>query len=168
MALTAVVKASIKATLTRSLDLASGSSELSKFLSASLADGVGADQANLIFHDQRTLSASATEDLDLAGGGLVDIFGNAFAPARLKAMLVYAAAGNTNNVNVTRPGANGVPIYLAAGDGEPVHPGCWIEKIWKGATGIVVTAGTGDLITFTNSAGSTSVTYDVILIGANA
>jgi hypothetical protein len=36
------------------------------------------------------------------------------------------------------------------------------------STSVAVTAGTGDLLTVTNSAGSTSVTYDIIIIGASA
>jgi hypothetical protein len=42
--------------------------------------------------------------------------------------------------------------------------------VWvaPGATGIAVTAGTGDLITLTNSGGTTGVTYDVVIIGASA
>ena len=36
------------------------------------------------------------------------------------------------------------------------------------ATGIAVTASTGDLITVTNSSSGTAVTYDVVIIGASA
>jgi hypothetical protein len=36
------------------------------------------------------------------------------------------------------------------------------------ATGYPVTAATGDLVTLTNSAAGTSVTYDVIIIGSSA
>jgi len=36
------------------------------------------------------------------------------------------------------------------------------------ATGIAVTAATGDLLTITNSAGSTTVSYDIVIIGCSA
>jgi hypothetical protein len=132
-----------------------------------MTNGTGSGSANMIFSDTRTLSASGTEDLDLAGS-LTGAFGNTLTFARIKAVIVSAASGNTNNVNVTRPASNGVPLFLAAGDGIPVKPGgtfCWVAP---DATGVAVTASTGDLITFTNSAGTTSVTYDVVIIGANA
>lgn len=167
MALTSKLSVSVNATLTNVLDLATGSTPLDLTKTYRLPDGTGANQANRIFHDQRTLAASATEDLDLAGV-LTDPYGASITMARIKALIVSAATGNTNNVNVIRPASNGVPLFLAAGDGIPVRPGGVFAWIAPDATGIAVTAGTGDLITFTNSAGSTSVTYDVVIIGASA
>lgn len=149
------------------LDLATRVSSMIYSKSIELATGTGANQADLSWNDQRTLSASATEDLDLAAS-LVDAFGTTLTFARVKIFVVYAAAGNTNSVQVTRPASNGVPIFMAAGDGVALRPGAALVLVAPDATGFVVTAGTGDLITFTNSAGSTSVTYDVAIIGASA
>jgi hypothetical protein len=88
--------------------------------------------------------------------------------ARIKAILVKAASGNTNNVNVSRPASNGVPLFLAASDGIAVLPGGAFLWVAPNAAGVAVTAGTGDLLTFTNSAGTASVTYDVVIVGASA
>lgn len=167
MTLSAKFVTSLVATLTNPLDLSTPDDSLDYVKRITLANGTGANQGNMMWHDQRTLAASATEDLDLAGS-LTNAFGATQTFARIKAIIVYAATGNTNNVNVTRPAANGVPLFLAAGDGIPVRPGGLFMWISPDATGVAVTAGTGDLLTFTNSAGSTSVTYDVILIGASA
>ncbi|MFD3929690.1 hypothetical protein [Streptomyces sp. NPDC058614] len=132
----------------------------------SFADGAGVGAANLLFHDQRTLAASGTENLDFAGT-LADKFGQTLTFARIKAVLVVAAAANTNNVNFTQPAANGVPgMFLAAGDGVAVQPGGMFLWVAPSAAGAVVTAATGDLLTVTNSAAGTSVTYDVIILGA--
>lgn len=157
----------LAATLTNPADLSTPTDALIKSTVFNWTSGTGANQGDRRFHDQRTLSASATEDLDLAGS-LTDVFGNTITFARIKLVMVTAAAANTNNVNVTRPAANGVPLFLAAGDGIPIRPGG--GNIWwaPDSTGVAVTAGTGDLLTFTNSAGSTSVTYDVVIIGASA
>ena len=132
-----------------------------------LTSGVGANQADKMYAATRTLAASGTEDLDLAGV-LTDPVGATLTYARVKLIYVTAAAGNTNNVNVTRPAANGVPLFLAAGDGLAVKPGGMFAWAAPDATGVAVTAGTGDLLTFTNSAGSTSVTYSVVIVGASA
>jgi hypothetical protein len=167
MTLTARVETTITATETKTTDLSVATDVLTYNKRIELATGTGANQADLIFHDQRTLIASATEDLDLAGS-LTDQFGTTLTLARIKGIVVTAAAANTNNVNVIRPASNGVPIFLAAGDGMPVKPGGKFEWWAPDATGIAVTAGTGDLLTFTNSAGTTSVTYDVIIVGASA
>lgn len=167
MTLSTNLRLDLKSTLSTALDLVTSRAPLAYASTIDLASGVGANQADRIFADQRTLAASATEDLDLAGV-LSDPLGAALTFARIKAVLVKAAAGNTNNVNVTRPAANGVPLFLAAGDGRPVMPGGLDLWVAPGATGVPVTAGTGDLLTFTNSGAGSSVTYDVVIIGASA
>lgn len=154
-------------TETDALDLVSVTAPLSLTQRITLTDGSGLNQANMVFSDRRSLNASATEDLDLAGS-LVGNFGDTLTFARIKGLIVVASSANTNNVQVTRPAANGVPLFLAAGDGIPVLPGGAFAWFSPNAAGVAVTAGTGDLITFTNSAGSTSVTYDVVIIGASA
>ena len=148
------------------LDQANGASyPINWGLIANLLSGTGAGQIDRVYDSKgRSLAASGTENLDLAGLQVSDPLNTTISFARIHLLAVKAASTNTNSVNVTRPASNGVPIYLAAGDGEPVTPGDWILKVW-GGSGIVVTAGTGDLITFTNSAGGTSVSYDVLILG---
>lgn len=166
--LNTIVTAQISGTYKNLLDLGTPTDSFLKKIAIELGNGTGSNSADLMFHDQRTLGASATEDLDLAGGLTNPLTGASMTFVELRAVLVYAATGNTNNVNVTRPASNGVPLFLAAGDGVPLGPGGLL--IWGGpADGkVTVTAGTGDLLTFTNSAGSTSVTYDVVILGTSA
>lgn len=166
MALSATIKASIDGQHTSVLDLGAASFPLRLAQSLTLTDGTGASQIDRVFSDTRTLSASATEDLDLSGS-LTNAYGTVTF-ARVKAVFVVADSANTNNVNVTRPASNGFPLFLAAGDGLPVRPNGIFMWACSDATGVAVTAGTGDLITFTNSAGSTSVTYSVVILGASA
>ena len=168
MALSLSIKAGIRGNHTKALDLGTADFPVDVQALLTLTDGTGANQADRIFHDQRTLTASATEDLDLAGS-LTDAYGTTITMAKVKAILVKAAAANTNNVNVTRPASNGVPLYLAASDGVGIPPGGCLLLAAPGAAGLAtVTGGTGDLLTFTNSAGGTSVTYDVVIIGTSA
>jgi hypothetical protein len=155
------------AELTGSLDLATPKQDLDNTTRYKWATGTGADHADKMYTDENTLSASDTANVDLAGS-LADGFGGTITFARIKMVVVKAAAGNTNDVQVTRPGSLGAPLFLAAGDGIPVKPGGLFAWVAPGATGVAVTAGSADLLTFTNSAGSTSVTYDLIIIGASA
>lgn len=167
MALTTDLSVRLAATLTNALDLSTPTDALVETARLIYTDGSGASQMDMSWHDQRTLSASATEDLDLAGS-LTNAFGTTQTFARIKLVMVKAASANTNNVNVTRPASNGVPLFLAAGDGVAVRPGGVFLWAASDATGVAVTGGTGDLLTFTNSAGSTGVTYDVVILGASA
>lgn len=169
MAVTASVSVGVNGSQTTLLDLGTATFPFSASSSIPHTSGTGAGQVDLAFTDTRTLAASATENLDLAGS-LTDAFGATITFARIKAIYISAAAGNTNDVQVTRPASNGVPFLMAAGDGIALRKGAGFAW-WTGAadaTGVAVTAGTGDLITVTNSAGTTSVTYTVVIIGCSA
>lgn len=135
----------------------------------SWSSGVAANQADQVYVKTLTLGASGTADLDLAGVLVGPNGGAALTFVKLKALLVRAAAANTNNVRVTRPASNGVPMFLAASDGLDIPPGGLFAFVAPGLAGIAtVTPATGDLITVTNSGAGTSVTYDVVIIGTSA
>ncbi len=159
-----VVSAGVKGSVTSSPDIGSLNYAINFASSLTFENGTGANQANMIFADTRTLSASATEDLDLAGG-LTSALGVTLTFTKIKAIIITAAAGNTNAVNITRPAANGVPIFIAAGDGISLTPGGIFAAALPNAAGVTVTAGTGDLLTLTNSAGTTPVTYNIVIVG---
>jgi hypothetical protein len=167
MALTSTLTARIEANYTKVLDLTTGTTPLDQAKRLTWASGVAINTADLIFSDQRTITASSNEDLDLAGS-LTDAYGATLTFARMKALFISAATGNTNNVRVTRPASNGVPFLLAASDGIDVRPGGFLFIAAPDATAYAVTAGTGDLINVANSSSGTSVTYDVVIIGASA
>lgn len=169
MTLTSTLSLSATGSQSNTIDLGSSAAKRSISASVALTSGTGAGQADLLFADTRTLAASATEDLDLAGA-LADAFGTAQVFARVKALVVQADSGNTNNVQVTRPSSNGWPVFMAAGDGVALRPGETLALISGAADAIghVVTAATGDLLTITNSAGTTGVTYSIAVFGCSA
>lgn len=168
MPLDTTVKVSVDATHTALLDLATATVPLSFARALGLANGTGANQADRIFHDTRTLTASANEDLDLAGV-LTDAFGATITFARIKALIVAADAANTNNVIVGGAATNQFVNWVgAATHTVTVRPGGVLLLAGGDATGYAVTAGTGDLLRVANSAGGTSVTYSIVLVGASA
>jgi len=166
MAITLSGSVSVSAALdlVSALDLRSVTDPIRYGANYSFTNGTGANQANECFVDTRTLSASATEDLDLAGG-LTDAYGTALTFTKIKAIIIKAAAANTNNVQITRPASNGLVLFMAASDGIALTPGACFAFIAPDANGVAVTAGTGDLLTITNSAGTTGVTYDIVIVG---
>lgn len=136
-----------------------------KNFSMTLASGTGASAADMVFAEQRTIAASGTYDLDLQGS-LTDGLGAAFTPAKVKCLAVFAATGNTNDVQVGGDLAS-VLFMGAAADYISVKPGGALILCHPGA-GFTVTATTADIIQFANSAGTTGVTYDVVVIGTSA
>jgi hypothetical protein len=166
MSLTSHLKLTITAQQTAPVDLGAAGQTISDGLDLTLASGTGANQADRIFSDRRSLAASTPENLDLAAV-LTDPFGVAITFATIKAIVIKAAGGNTNDVVVTRPASLGVPLFVAAGDGIAVKPGGAFVWVAPGA-GVTVTPDTGDLLTVTNGGAGTPVTYDVIVIGTSA
>lgn len=148
------------------LDLASATYPLVGDWTTLFSNGTGASQASQVWSDTRTLAASATENLDLAGS-LTNAFGVTLTFTKIKAILVRAAAANnaSNSVQVARGSSNGVPLFMAASDGVALQPGAIFALI--DPTGVTVTASTGDILTITNSAGTNSVSYDIVIIGTD-
>ncbi|NUS82969.1 MAG: hypothetical protein HOY75_09485 [Streptomyces sp.] len=155
--------------LTSALDLGTGKASQILARKMVLGSGTGAGKADRIWSDRRTLAASATEDLDLAGV-LLDAYGTAITFARIKGLVIAAASGNTNNVVVGAAASNPWATLLGATHTLTVRPGAFFA-VGTGiadATGYAVTAGTGDLLKVANSAGGTPVTYDIHIIGVSA
>ncbi|MEV8623406.1 hypothetical protein [Streptomyces sp. NPDC051079] len=134
-----------------------------------LESGTTAGKADLRFADTRTLAASATEDLDLAGV-LTDAFGTALTFVRVKGIFISAATANSNNVVIGAAASNQWATLLNATGTITLRPGMTFAAMAGSAdaTGMAVTAGTGDLLKIANSGAGTSVTYDIVIIGASA
>lgn len=167
MALTTTITTKINASQSAVNDLGTASFPVDYRSTVSLASGTGASQADLLFTDTRTIAASGTEDLDLAGS-LVDALGNTLTFVTVKAILIKASSANTNNVTVSPAAANGfLGPFNAAADLVSVPPG-GMFMVQAPVAGWTVTAGTGDLLTIANSGAGTGVTYDVIIVGTSA
>lgn len=168
MALTTNIRVGVTALLTGSVDLAQLSAPHSKEFTQSWISGTGASQADLVWGDTRTLAASATEDLDLAGT-LTAALGGTVTFARVKAIMVTADPGNTNNVVIGAASATQwVGPFGAATHTHSVQPGGVYLAVAPGATAWPVTAGSTDLLKVANSGAGTGVTYSILLIGASA
>jgi hypothetical protein len=165
MALTSALTAKIEATLTGSADHGTPTAALELEFAKSMASGTGSNQADKVYSDQRTINASSDETLDLTN--LTDVFGASLSFAKVKAILIKAAAGNTNNVvvgNATNPFAG----PLSAGTTTiSISPGGAV-MLAAPASGWTVTGGSADEIKIANSGAGSSVTYDIVIVGTSA
>jgi hypothetical protein len=170
MTLSSKLTVTVSAHQKSALDLVEASVPLLKTYTSILADGFGAGQADRVFHDRRTLSASTNEDLDLAGG-LTDVFGAALTFVKVKGLIVAAAAANTNNVVVGGAASNGFVTWVGGATHTlTVRPGA-VLALFAGqadTAGYAVTAATGDLLRVANSGAGTSVSYDIVIVGTSA
>lgn len=169
MALITDMGVTVSGRLTATADLSTPSDDLSWRRGVHLESGTTAGKADLRFADTRTLAASATEDLDLAGV-LLSAFGSALTFVRVKGIFIAAASGNANNVVVGNATSNAWAGLLNATGTLTLRPGATFAAMAGStdATGMAVTAGTGDLLKVANSGAGTSVTYDIVIIGASA
>jgi len=165
---TSSVVLSVTGSQSNAIDFTTGVAPLARTYQLLYSTGTGANSADRIWHDQRTIAASGTDDLDLAGV-LVDVFGATVTFARIRSIVVQAASANTNNVIIGAAASNQFATWVgAATHTVTVRPGGLFCVANSDATGYAVTAGTGDLLRIANSGAGTSVTYDIILIGASA
>ena len=168
--LSATLTISLSAALQAALDLGSSIANLATHYSTQFTNGSGAGQANEIYWAERTLGASASEQLDLNGTGLQNPLNTNLALVRIKGLVVAADAGNTNNL-VVGAGTNAVAgLFGATTHTGIVRPGgalCWLCGSGD-AAGYALTAGTADLLQIANSGAGSTVTYAIAVIGATS
>ncbi len=168
MPLTASIRASITAQLSKTLDLSSPSAQPALSVLAALTNGTLNTEADRVFADTRTLAASATEDLDFGtAGGLKDDMGDPFEPVEIAALMVTAAVGNTNNVVMGNAAAEAfLGPFGAATHTLAVKPGACM--LWFAPAGWPSLNNASDKLKFLNGGAGTPVTYSIIALGRSA
>lgn len=160
------VAAKISGRYTGASALGAPSLDLTQEALAQFKPGTGTGQADLAFADRRTLTASSTENLDLAGV-LTDSFGATLTFGHVKAIYIKAKTTNTNSVVVGGAASN--PFLGPLGGTTPtltIPPGGFLLLVHPGA-GWAVTASTGDLLKIANGSSGSSVQYDVVIVGTS-
>jgi hypothetical protein len=149
-----------------SADFGTNSLKLDEIDAIGLSSGSGLNQASLLFADQRTVTASANDDVDLAGA-LPDNLGGTLTFTKIKAIRIRADAANPGDLLVGPAPANGfVSPFNAAADRVRVPPGGRLELVNPTANGWTVTAATADLLRITNGSGAGSANYKIEILGA--
>lgn len=133
-----------------------------------LASGTGLGKADKAYTARRTIAASGSEDLDLAGV-LQDAFGAPITFVRIKGLVIAAGVSNSNNVVIGNATSNAWAALLNATGTITLRPGAVLAAI-AGAedAAYAVTASTGDVLKVANSGGGSAVSYDICIVGASA
>lgn len=132
----------------------------------SVVPGTSTGQADVAYFESRTLAASATENLDLNAGSLVQPNGATATFAKVRGLLITAAAANTNDVIVGGAASNGwVTPFGAATHTVTIKPGG--SFMLQCPVGYAVTAATGDLLKIANSSSGSAVTYSIAIVGTS-
>ena len=128
-----------------------------------LTSGTGANQANVLWKDTRTLADGANESLNLHDGSLKNGFGDSVAMTKLK--ILYIKNKSTDANCVVGAATNPVPLFGdAASDTLKIHPGGTAVIVAPDADGINVVTGV-NLKILHDGSGTSTMTYDIIAVG---
>ena len=159
------IRFSLTAEYVDSVDLNPGRGTLPVTVEAALATGTGANQADLLWWDTRTLAA-ASEDLDLAAS-LVDVFDNVLTFVEIVGIYIRNQSTTTTEILAVGGAAGNQFINWVANSSDIINIGPdGFFFLWSPIDGYAVTATTGDLLKI--DAGADTITYDIILIGRSA
>lgn len=156
--------AKIQGTLSTSGDGGEASLTINEGATIDFDQGDAADQAEAVYIDDFSIAASGTLDIDLSGA-LEDRLGNSVVFVAVKALLVVADSGNTNNVVI---GGDAAAIQLGFGnvnDTWAVKPGGVFLAGDGSAGGWAVTNTTADILQLANSSSGSAVTGTIVIVG---
>lgn len=154
----------LRSLLSAILDLATSKAELAVEPSIVLDNGTGANQADQVWHDTRTLTSGANETLDL-NGVLVNAIGASVTFTKIKVIFIRNKGTTALTVGGAATNTFASP-FGAAAHTVKVQPGGMLLLVAPDVNGFAVVAGTGDLLQIANAAGA-SCDYDIVLIGVN-
>lgn len=152
----------ITSVLSQAVGLLNAQGQLTYEKNLGLDSGVGANQANEVYHGVRNLAGGANETLDL-NGVLVDPLGQVVAFTKIKLICIY----NPGAQDLTVGGAatNGFISFCgSATDVIKVKPGGLLLLFAPDANGLGVTPATGDQFKVANGAGA-AVNYELLIVG---
>lgn len=128
-------------------------------------DGAGADKAEQMYHDQRTLADGANEELDLAGV-LEDAFGDVITFTKIKALFIYNSSEDASLIIGGAAATAWEAFVETAGDSIKLPPGGRLLIEVPTAAGMAVGAGTADLLKLTHDGtGTSTLVYDIMILG---
>ncbi len=128
-----------------------------------LTNGTAANQFDLVYVAERTVSSASNDDIDVAGS-LSSAIGTSIAAAEIVGIvIVNKPESGANTTSLTIGGStNGIPGYTSAV--EAISPGGIFMAISPDASGLAtVTADTGDILRVTNGSGASN-TFQVAIL----
>jgi len=166
MALNTNITLTFDCDYTYALDLSTRRDRFTYDFSTHLASGTGADQADTLFHDERTLADAANETLNLYDSGtLTDSVGNALTMETLKVLLLENTSSDAS-LKVGAAASNAVGLFADSSDIEVIKPGGHMLWTAPDATGLDVTTNK-NLKLEHDGTGSDDLVYRIVLIGVD-
>lgn len=164
MALTANLALNMLLTYTKATDLGTVPYTLNLGRGKTLTNGTGANKADVLFDDQRTLADGANETLDFHDGTLTDSLGVALTMDILRALYIKNGSADAGLIIGAAAGTQLGLFGTIATDTLIIKPGGEFLWIAPDATGLDVTTNS-DLKLTHDGTGTSTLTYDIIVVG---
>ena len=168
--LTSGIKASIDWSFREALDLSTVADSAILEYSESLADGTAVDTADKVWHDTRSITTGANDDLDMTAL-THSIFGSTVTItfAKVKAILIVNTSETTGDeLRIDTSVANAILTPFASSATTKIEIGADSALLLSSKKdGWAVTAGTGDILRIHNPNAGT-VSYKIVIIGTSA
>ena len=163
MTISLEVLARVRGTASKSTDAGTVSLPINESCALSLANGTGADQANLHYIDGFSIASGGNTTYDVAGS-LSDDLGQSAVFSAIKAIMVIADDTNTTDLTIGN-GTNGFdgPFDDATAT-VTLKPGACMLITNPSAAGWAITGGSNDVIKIANGSGATA-TGTLVVIG---
>lgn len=156
------IAASLASNFSKDLDVGTVDATPGGSGSLSFTNGAGAGKVEAVLLKAGTIAGSGTVDIDLAGV-IADPAGDTITMTKVKGILVKNTEAVGVGTGFTVGGTFMDAIVVAACE-IPVHPGGFMAIADPGASGMVVAAGSADIITLTNL-DATDQDYEIYVLG---
>lgn len=141
-----------------------------------LLAGTGALQIDQCYIGERTVASATADSLDVAAGGLLDMFGNVLTMAKIKGIILLnrprdITVDPLNTTDLTLFGGSNPFVGVLGGTTPtigPIKPG-GVAMLYAGnVAGIgAVTASTADIVRVLNGSGA-QAKYQIAILGTSA
>ena len=148
---------------TKAVGLTTVKDNISADWSVKLTDGTGANQADTLWHDQRTLADGANETIDVHDGSLSDAFGTAVTLDKLK-MICIKNGSSDADLEIGGAAATQLGLFADGTDILNLPPGGIFVYSAPGSAGLDCSTNS-DLKLTHDGTGESTLTYDIIVVG---
>ena len=165
MSLTAKMDLTVQATDDNTVEL----SRLVDYLNLSrgkiFSEGEGADQLDMVFHDERTLADAANETLDFNDGSLTNKVGISITMDKLKAIFIRNTSTDAS-LKIGAAASNQLGLFADTSDILVLPPGGDFLFIAPDASGVDISSN-AKLKFEHNGVGSSNLVYELVVFGVD-
>jgi len=134
--------------------------------SIEFTDGTGADEADTIWHDSRSLVDDANEVIDVNDGSFYDAFGTAITMDIVKLIAIKNTSADASLL-IGGSTTSQMGLFSDISDVFVLPPGGKFIYSAPDATGLATTEGYSRLNLTHNGGGSSALVYQIVIVGVD-